>query len=143
MKKHRKSIYLYTFETNCSQNARDWKEVKALEGTTVDCYPSNSCQSFTSFKKAKKTAKTDAHFHLCGAYRQWYYVIKFEVLGDYVSRMFDGIEGMEDTPRCKIKKVFPIKYVDQDPNYEEVEMPKEQDDEEYVEETMHIQKGHL
>lgn len=134
MKKRPKSITLYTFETNCTRGANDWNDIKCLEGTTTDRYPSETYKSFTSYKKAKKAAKMDAH-DLCVAQQEWYFIIAFTIDVKVISKMFDGLYGA-DGPECIIKKVYPLKFV----KPEEYEIPKEPEEdeehEEYVEETI-------
>lgn len=144
MKKHRKFISLYTFESNCTtkNNGLDWEDLKNSEGTTIDKHPSQSCKSFTTYKKAVKAAKEDAH-DWCVAEQEWYCIIKFQIELKVVCKMFDGLYGAEG-PTVKITKVFPIHHIDPaepfirardllvqsdiqdiDEEYEEVEYPFE------------------
>lgn len=134
MKKKSNTITLYTYETNRTRSMEYWDEIKCFEGVGVDRYPSETYQSFISYKKAKKAAKDEANLFL--SKQEWYFVIAFEVNAKIVSRLFDAHYGADDEPRCTIKKVYPIKFVGpvEHKEEEENEEQEEENNEEYEEE---------
>ncbi len=109
-KKNSNSIILYTYETNRTRSVEYWDEVKCLEGMGIDRYPSETYQSFTSHKKAKKAAQDETNLFL--SKQEWYFVIAFEVKSKMISRLFDLRYAVDDSPRCTIKKVYPIKFTE-------------------------------
>lgn len=133
MKKKSNTITLYTYETNRTRSVEYWDEIKCMEGVGIDRYPSETYQSFTSHKKAKRAAKDEANLFL--SQQEWYFIISFEVNAKIVSRLFDAHYGADEEPRCTIKKVYPVKFVKPNEYKEETE---EDNETEYQEEEIAI-----